>query len=385
MVLRTLYALCILALISTCTTSWRRPASDQNLTCLELMENLISPKQKGLIEALQKLRTRPFNQEYSESAYFDYLHILEREGAEAIETLPDNVESTLAMLDFYASKLGRNSIEFNQKRQKRAGNLVATMKLRKKFDLRDVQAVLDDLIDLKYPVQYRFGSDEVTPFLRSQIHRELVREGLEKMFIRYAPDRVPRLTKFAKSKWGEAFRTTFFNLPVLVGMPPIYLPKGQGLKLSKELAEALLEEGLTPELEKQILKSYYGDIGVRFTVDYHWLRKRYMIAVGVYLSAAFVYDFYFEQQSLNREASELEEMNREANELLGIASELEEAGLDVFNDQQDLSQFEGERFCQLIENCLRTHLGREDNSGASSDLIAQCRKFMDPSGKCRRY
>ncbi|GAB4417602.1 MAG: hypothetical protein OHK0056_26650 [Bacteriovoracaceae bacterium] len=349
------------------------------------MENLISPKQKGLIEAFQKFRARPITQEYSESAYLDYLNILEREGAEAIETLPDNVESTLAMLDFYAMKLGRSSLDFNVKKQKRASLIVAEMKKRKKFDLKSVESVLEDLIELKYPANYRFGSDEVTPFLRAQIHRELVREGLEKMFVRYAPDRVPRLTKFSQSKWGEVLRVSFFNLPVLVGMPPIYLPKGKTLKLSKGLSDELLKNGLTPELEKQILKSYYGEIGVRFSADYSWLRKRYMVAVGVYLTAAYVYDFYFEQQSLNRETAELEELNREANELLGFATDLEKAGFDVFDDKQDLSQFEGNRFCQLIENCLRTHLGRDDLLGASMDLIEQCRKFMDPSGKCRSY
>lgn len=371
-----------------CSSIHRSPASAEPMNCFEIMQSFLGGKKEGLLSDLyRKLMKRPLDR-WSPQSYEDYATILEREGANSYQSLPDSPEAIVAMIDFMGAQLKREPQAFEIKKQKRAIKLIEKLKRKKRFEFRDVEAAVDELLDLRFPERFRFGSDGVEAHLQSLLHRDLVRSGLESIIAKYAPENIPSWTRFRQSKWGELFTTSFWNLPVLTGMPPLYLPAAKVSRLSDELAQDLLHNGLSDEVMKKVKFHYYGEneeLFSRFHGDYQFLRKRYLAAVGVYLSAYFVWDFYHDQKEITREAEQLDQMTEDGQGLLDMARELEEAGVAIFEEPSNLQDMTENRFCQLIENCLKEHTGLETVVNPEKELVRACRQFMDSARKCRRY
>lgn len=366
-----------------------RTIASVDLNCLELMSSLLVDNQStSFTKALFKLKTFKSAESFNEISYSDYLEILKREGGQSVSDLPDSAEAAQAFVDYYAELLKRDTVTFDSKVKTKIVKIVDEMKKRKKWDFHNVESIVDDFIEIKYPGTSILKHSTVEQHLKAQIHRELVKDGLQKMFVRYHPDKVPAFIRFSHTKMGEALKTVFFNLPILSGMPPLYLPKGRIYNLPKEMIDEILEKGLTKEVEEKIFKLYYGsnsNVKASFLNDYEWLRKRYTAAIGVYLTFMFIHDFYVEQKEISKEAEELDQIQKESQELFGMIGDLEKAGIDVFDEKQDLNELTTDRICQLVDNCIMNHLGHKDLKKASKELINSCVKFMDPSGKCQRY
>jgi len=387
MTMRKAFLFSIILITWSCSTSQRSPASADG-DCFELMQSILGVGQKSdLSDLYRKLMKRPLDQ-WNDRAYEDYFSILEREGANSYQSLPDSPESIVAMIDFMGAQLKREPLTFESKKKKQAIKLIEKLKRKKKFEFRDVEAAVDDLLDLRFPERFRFGSDGVEAHLQSLLHRDLVRSGLESIIAKYAPENIPRWTRFRQSKWGELFATSFWNLPVLTGMPPLYLPAAKVSRLSDELAQDILHNGLSDEVLKKVKLHYYGEneeLFSRFHGDYQFLRKRYLTAIGVYLSAYFVWDFYREQKEITQEAEKLDQMTEDGQGLLDMAKELEAAGVSIFDEPTNLQDMTENRFCELIENCIKEHTGQDQVINPEKELVRACRKFMDSAKKCRRY
>ncbi|PJB54517.1 MAG: hypothetical protein CO099_01100, partial [Bdellovibrio sp. CG_4_9_14_3_um_filter_39_7] len=344
--MRKAFLFSIILITWSCSTSQRSPASADG-DCFELMQSILGVGQKSdLSDLYRKLMKRPLDQ-WNDRAYEDYFSILEREGANSYQSLPDSPESIVAMIDFMGAQLKREPLTFESKKKKQAIKLIEKLKRKKKFEFRDVEAAVDDLLDLRFPERFRFGSDGVEAHLQSLLHRDLVRSGLESIIAKYAPENIPRWTRFRQSKWGELFATSFWNLPVLTGMPPLYLPAAKVSRLSDELAQDILHNGLSDEVLKKVKLHYYGEneeLFSRFHGDYQFLRKRYLTAIGVYLSAYFVWDFYREQKEITQEAEKLDQMTEDGQGLLDMAKELEAAGVSIFDEPTNLQDMTENRF-----------------------------------------
>ena len=249
----------------------------------------------------------------------------------------------------------------------------------------------------KFKLSYLMESHTAKNKIMSRIvQEEILKDGLIKVLSKNSELRATQgfFKKFINSYKGKYLATMLFNLPVLAGFPPLYLPGLKKIKLPPELARELLEKGLTEEMLQKLNVEVLQDLSVNLTHrnGYEIFRRYYMAGISVYLTYVMLEEFY-EGEKIREENILLEEIASDMDEILEQAEILQSRGIDIFNESEadvlvDLGQrteFEtlDNPFCRAIKECLQMHkdeTGEEAVKG--SNPYKECKSFMDPENKC---
>lgn len=231
-----------------------------------------------------------------------------------------------------------------------------------------------------------FGSETVSSLHDQLFYRllteEFIRHGIERTLIQYGmlSNHTSRVSAFFDSQFGRVLSTGFFNLPVLAGFPPLYLPGARPLILSQKHFAEIFKNGLTPRLKREILNDWQLD-GPLWNLSsreiYETLRRYYMVGASTYVTYVLIYDFLEEYREIQRKGEFIEELQG------GLVSTLEILE-DVDGNSHSLD--DDLLICRNIRGCFEmiyNELGEMPRLGESE--YRQCKEFMDPFDQCQRY
>ncbi len=226
------------------------------------------------------------------------------------------------------------------------------------------------------------------------LQEDISRRGLESFLAKkhFFSDRPKSYQKFARSKLGRSLGIGLFNLPVFIGVPPLFLPSMRPFRISENLAQELINKGLSDELLDKLERELATKTGKPFSLRlenrarYEILKRYYMRGALIYLAAFGLYETYRFDEELDEEAKILQVNLNKMTDELNTALELDSDGYFLFpgdSRESDAVQ-KGEIFCQAIESCL-DDFGEEGHLIEKvSDEYKACQKFMDPDNRCTR-
>ena len=188
----------------------------------------------------------------------------------------------------------------------------------------------------KFKLSYLTESHTAKNKIMSRIVQEqILKDGLLKVLSENSELRATQgfFKSFVNSYKGKYLATMLFNLPVLVGFPPLYLPGLKKIKLPPELARELLEKGLTDEMLQKINIEVLQDLNINISHrnGYQLFRRYYMAGISVYLSYVMLEEFY-QGEKIREENIILEEIATDMNDILDQAEVLQSRGINIFND-----------------------------------------------------
>lgn len=220
--------------------------------------------------------------------------------------------------------------------------------------------------------------------------------GLSQLIKKYklikGPSALSKLSRFLETKKGKALSTGLFSLPVLWGIPLIYLPGLKRIKIPPKLAKEALENGLDDQMIKKMVKGINenlkgsGSLSLDTQAKYRIFRRYYMYGTG----AIIVYIMYtdFRQADQYRVENEVyEEAIDDTTQTIDSALVLKERGFDIFktDEREPEEGVLSNSFCRAIRDCLESEkesLGHTPLKGSES--YQACKEFMDPMNKCPR-
>jgi hypothetical protein len=206
---------------------------------------------------------------------------------------------------------------------------------------------------------------------------DLAKRGMYESFshFRFLKANPNLLRRFAQTKFARGLKVSLLNLPMLLGAPPLYLPKIRAPKLSQSLADDLLSEGLTDEILKRINR----EIGPKLLANnqYESVRKAYMYGVMVYLVMAQAYETYQVDAELDDNQQLIAEAQEETSIITQSLAVLEDSGVDVFSEEEVES---GNIFCQNLRECFEAFSVSE--SDTESEGFSTCQSVIDPGNQC---
>lgn len=212
------------------------------------------------------------------------------------------------------------------------------------------------------------------------VQQDLLSRGLLKVFkdYRYSQVHPSFLQKFRRSRLGRGALTGLLNLPVYIGWPPLYLPGLKPIRLSEELASEILQEGLTDPVYRRLQM----ELGSKVVspLRYEIIKNYYLKGVVIYMTLAGLHDFYQLNKELDDEEQIIQEATAEAVRILDIAENLEQNGIDIFDEN---GVEEGKSFCDAILSCLETLGVTKDEVDSQSEEMSTCRSLMDPDSRCK--
>lgn len=222
------------------------------------------------------------------------------------------------------------------------------------------------------------------------MQEEVARLGLIRSAKKYALLENPEsmIRRFNNSKLGKTLATSLFNLPMLLGMPPLVFPRLSRLRLPHDLARDLLEQGLTPanlarvdEFLGQASAKRFG-IGLSAADRYELIRRSYTTALGIYFLGLASWEAYVRYHAIDEEEDSLSDAIVEVEDLLEKAEFLQAQGYDIFDDTPEQKILSVE--CRDLQACLELELGRgpwDQNSA----IYKECRAFVDPKNRCQEF
>lgn len=309
---------------------------------------------------------------------------------------PGRTEEVMAFIDalnetYRQAEVSRVA-DLPRKARKRLQRLANKMVSDKRVLWRDLESVVSEIYELNLGPRFKwrdfFKSDLIKQKAMTRVFQEdLAQRGLQGVLKKYKifADKPNLIKDFMKSKKGEALKTSLFNLPMLFGAPPLYLPRLRPMRLTKELADDILMHGFGPEQMAKFEKSVrIGPLGVKGQARYEIMRKAYMLGATVYLSAAAMYEAYETDQVLEEEREILNQVEQEMNSDLDAAMELEQRGYSIFEDSEN--QRSPDPRCRLIESCFKQQgLKRPFLEHQESPQFRECVETLDPNGRCELY
>lgn len=229
--------------------------------------------------------------------------------------------------------------------------------------------------------------------LRKIIMHDILKKGLDKSLKNYRilQSSPGFFSRFNNSDLAKIMKTSFFNLPVLYGMPPLYLPGRRPLSLSSELATRLFERGLTRELSDDILEYWrlQGPIwNLSSSEFYEVIRPYYILAASSYFTLTIYLDLQSQLQDISNERDILQEVESEITTSLENAYELESRGFSIFESSNgsELNRGQNNVYCSAIRSCFEIYKNETGEiPRAGSNEYQQCKEFMDPDGACLIY
>lgn len=352
----------------------RHPASTGG-QCFPQMAVLIEEQNPRSKMALwRRLLSLP-SQDFNEDLYRAHLRDLEPLEGDHFRPLSDSPEGILAFIKASGDRVGME-LEVDPARWSRFKRghfekVIEQLKKRGRLNLSSLDELTGELFVAAYGPRLKWrhffrGDLARERIIQRVVYEDLVKKGLLKTFKDYRmPDNF--LQKFYQTPWAKGLATTLFNLPVLAGLPPLYLPAVKKPVISEALSREILENGLTDNIVAKIEL----ELGASFKTkeQYEKLRKAYMAGIMVYLTYAGVYDAYQLNKAIDEENEDLKESIEAGQEITADLEVLEEENINVFEEN---SYQEGSTFCEAISECLAEVGDRE-----------LCVSLMDPDSRCK--
>lgn len=279
------------------------------------------------------------------------------------------------------------SLKLNRFKEAHLEAVVSRLKSKGKLEVSQIEDLTRELyfvafgpeIKLKNFFRGKKGREEL---LLRIVEEDLLDRGLLRVFKDYRISKATPsfLQKFTSSRYGKGAMAGVFNLPVLIGWPPMYLPGFKPLRLSDELADEILHKGLTTEVLRRV-DMEFGSSAVD-VIRYEIVKSYYLKGIMIYLSLAGLYDFYQLNKELDKENEVLVEAGEQAGDLLELTSKLEAQGIDVFSNSDVES---GKTFCEAIRACLKS-IGVDPASVTrNDDNFLACQSVTDPDNRCKTW
>ncbi len=353
---------------------FREPASVVK-DCFQRMAQLLAAKDPqssfSLWRRFLSLPQKEFDYDYYQSNLRDLAQL---EGDHFIP-LGEGPEEVLAFIVASQRRLGlEESFEPKGWGQWRRGyfeKIIGRLKKRGRLNISDIDDLTRELFVGAYGPSLKWkkffsGQYSDNQMMKRVVHEDLVKKGLLRVFKEY---RLPanHLQKFSKTPWSKALMTSLFNLPMLAGLPPLYLPALKKVTISEALAREILENGLNENAMAKVELELGASFGVK--ERYEKLRKAYLAGVMVYLTIAGIYDTYQLTKELDEESAQIEESLDAGSQITEGLEVLEKENIDVFSED---SYTEGATFCEAIAECL-AEVGDKE----------MCVSLMDPDSRCK--
>lgn len=357
----------------------RLPSSEQS-DCNQILEKLATEAESNAIARFVFQKTH-FDEEIyeSEKAWFiDRLKSLQDGDKVFVEHLGDRplqhetivafIEAVRVSQGLYipvktlTPSLKRKIMRLSQKLMAEQGPI-----------FRDTQDVLSELFEQLYgsvPEKLMMNSAQKKEVLSRAMMEAISFQGLQVVLPHFkSASESSLIAGFRQSRLGKFSTTGFLNLPVLMGLPPLYLPGLRRLQLSPELAQKALDQGLNQvslnELEKSLnLKSRT----LSRRAHYEIFRRYYMVGVSGYLILAMAYDSYQEHEALKQEQELLQELSMGVGELLAPLSEM---------DQRHPS-------CASLERCFEANAVNFETF-EPQEMFLKCQQLFDRRDQCDQY
>jgi hypothetical protein len=366
---------------------FRRPAGVSDDSCYNLSNFfLINSKEGSMFKHWSKLSSFQkieFDNEKFINFRNDYLQLLQTERPGSFE-VGNSPEAIMGYIDSIRMKTDahpravKNSNIYSRFQMKRLLN-----QLNEGSVLNSVEEITQKIYNLLYG--QRVPANRVLSegkskeyYIRRVVEESIASNGVNRTFKAHqlSQFREGRLKKFSNSRMGKILKTGLFNIGVLVGLPPIYVPKFSPFKLSDELAMEVLEKGLTDSAFKKIEIEFnlkYGELSPLLSLReegvYEFIRRYYLAGVSVYLTFLTINEFIL----LEDEEDAIDEMTANLNERV---DSLEESVHFVNNNI----------YCQGIIQCLKD-LGVENHlvhiMQKSTTAYQTCVSVIDPDNRCK--
>lgn len=325
---------------------------------------------------------------------FDYQRYTElvteynsRVGEDLFSNVTESPEGLLALTraigNRYVPIENSPSLKLNIFKEAALESLVKRFQSKGRLEMGQIENLTRELYLIAYGPEVKLKSTFIGPKAREEVilrivQQDLLSRGLLRVFTDYRLSRTTPsfLQKFRQTKWGKAAITGIFNLPIYAGWPPLWLPDFKPLKLSDELADEVLDKGLTENVLRRIDMNFSSDLVTR--VRYDIIRSYYLKGIMVYLTLAGLYDFYQLNKELDEESELLQSATTEAVNILDRAAELEHSGIDIFSSQ---GIDESKVYCDAINTCLES-LGGSTNR-EDPGTFKTCQALMDPDSRCK--
>ncbi|GEM_PF-3236448 len=367
--------------------SWRRPSSER-LNCYQEMKDIQvinDPKKKTHFwRKFIGLPAERFNYQKYDEFVTEYNA---REGDDLFSSIEETPESLLALTraigNRYVPPENMPTLKLNRFKEAALEGIVKRFQAKGRLEVAQIENLTRELYMTAYGPEVKLknffkGSEARDEIILRVVQQDLLSRGLLRVFSDYriSKNTPSFIQKFRQTKLGKAALTGIFNLPMYAGWPPLWLPDFKPLKLTDELADEVLDKGLTDNVLRRLDMSFSSDLVTRLRYDI--LRSYYLKGIMVYVSLAGLYDFYQLNKGLDDESEILQNATAEVVSILDSAADLEQSGIDIFTSQ---GIEEGKSFCEAIHSCLGT-LGTT-LSESSPDQLKTCCSIMDPDNRCK--
>ena len=362
--------------------------------CQSLIAELLTPDdlQKPKPKVAFKDLWAEFDQIKYQKAFesFDGLTLVELRQVE----VPDNPEIVLAYLSKLSKEVEGIELDFaslGKLKRMRIRKLVDQLRDPGHFKASQIDDVLYDLIReaLGHSVGFKefLRTDSVSSkILKRALVQDLMTGAMLHTYGKYKliKLRPNTLNKFIHSRLGKLLMTGFFNLPTLVGMPPLYIPRMGGLHVPAEITDKLLKNGISDKLIDEYdskLRSYlvYNyDFTYNSSERINMLRPYYYMGLSVFMTYLFVDQMVSDDQAFEEEREIFHEMSESVGEFVQYKEGLEVDGIDltvVGGDMLDV-------MCEAINECMQLDNFdiRQNFDQATYD---SCKEIMDPDNRCQ--
>lgn len=307
---------------------------------------------------------------------------------------PEKSEEVIAFIDALNSIHRQSSIIISEKlpllTRRKLHKLAEKMISEKRVLWRDLESLVSDIYDLNLGPQIKnkdfFRSDLLKQRVVTRLFQEeLAERGLSHILPKYRIflDKPPLIKSFLESREGELIKTALFNLPVFFGAPPMYLPKLRRMRISRELADEILMNGLGPEQMKKVEDALkLGSMDISAQARYEIIRRYFSIGATVFLSAAVAWEAYETNQVIEEEREILNQLTYDIGTSLEDAQELSRRGYQVFNDDAQARH----PSCRSLETCFEKQglLAPFQNSREDKRYLS-CKQIFDRNSNCSDY
>lgn len=328
--------------------------------------------------------------------------IEELSGGRALEDIaPESMEETLGLIEAVLQTRGFNAVDYAKLDRLRQGKIVSLLKQLDKpsrFSLEAYENIWAELFTTRLGRWDRFKTVFDDEHAKRQavallMQEEVARLGLVKSARKYAllENPEPIIRRFRNSVMGKGLAASIFNLPIMLGMPPLVLPRFSRVRLPAELAQDLLDQGLTEvnlaRVDDFLKVHSAGQFGITLGMRerYELIRRAYVAGLGVYFLALSAWEAVVRYNEISEEEEQLNNGIAEVQELLDQAQFLEEQGYDIFDDGEDRpAPTVLSRECRDLRDCLLGTLG-EAPWDTNSQGYKECREFVDPNNLCDQF
>lgn len=399
-------AIFILLLLAT-SQVWHGSSSSQLLQrqpaslwvgCMQAFRVIVSVTKSpwlGFIRRVPRPRLNQFDVAAVRQATENFVSELQA-GKKLEEIIPETLEETLGLMEAVLITKGFKATDYSNLDFLRRGKLASLLKQLErpsKFSLEAYDDIWAEIFVTRLGRWERYKSIFDADHAKKQaiallMQEEIARLGLVKAGKKYALLENPEksLRRFKNSTLGKSLSTSLFNLPIALGMPPLALPRLSRLRLPQELADSLLDKGLTPQNLKKVdeflIEYSAGRFGLNIGVRerYELIRKTYVAGLGIYFLILGSWEAVVRYRELNEEEDTLVDSISDIREILAKGELLEEQGYDIFQDSPGSVPLSQE--CRDLKDCLRSSLGAPPWD-EDSTVYRDCRAYVDPNQLCK--